>query len=119
MVTNPGPRPPWGSKERINRAGEALRRMAKAKDPEALADEDALYLDIWRGAHRHVLNTFQAILRNRTRGTGIVVAQRLKRRVTIIDKLGREPRMQLARMDDVARMPPNLPYAKRVATLPW
>ena len=49
-----------------------------------------------------VLNTFQAILRNRTRKTKIVVAQRHKRQSTIFDKLRRLPRMQLARMDDVA-----------------
>ncbi|HPS09687.1 MAG TPA: RelA/SpoT domain-containing protein, partial [Kiritimatiellia bacterium] len=49
-----------------------------------------------------VLNTFQAILRNRTRGTGISVAQRHKRKRTIFDKLSRYQGMQLARMDDVA-----------------
>jgi hypothetical protein len=88
-------RPPWGSKERLNRAGDAIRKGA-------ILLEDAGYLDAWRASHRHVLNTFRAILRNRTRGKGIVVAQRLKRRITIVDKLNREPRMQLARMDDVA-----------------
>jgi putative GTP pyrophosphokinase len=31
-----------------------------------------------------------------------VLAQRLKRRLTIIDKLEREPKMELARMDDIA-----------------
>ena len=46
-----------------------------------------------------MLNTFQVILRGRTRGKGIVVAQRLKRRNTIIDKLDRESKMQLFRMD--------------------
>lgn len=102
MTSPPDTRPPWGSKGRINRAGENLRKMARNKDPEALNPDDALYLDVWRSAHRNVLNTFQAILRNRTRKSGIVVAQRLKRRVTIIDKLEREPYMQLARMDDVA-----------------
>ena len=56
----------------------------------------------WRAAHRGVLNTFQAILRNRTRGTKISVAQRHKRKLTIFDKLKRLPGMQLARMDDVA-----------------
>jgi putative GTP pyrophosphokinase len=86
--------PPWGSKERINRAGTAIRNGT-------LSNEEARYVDIWRASHRYVLNTFQSILRNRTRNKGIVVAQRLKRRVTIVDKLDREPRMQLSRMDDV------------------
>jgi putative GTP pyrophosphokinase len=87
--------PPWESKERINRAGAAIRNGT-------LSIEEAHYVDVWRASHRYVLNTFQAILRNRTRGKGIVVAQRLKRRITIADKLDREPRMQLSRMDDVA-----------------
>lgn len=87
--------PPWGSKGRLNRAGDAIRN-------HTLTSEDVLVLDLWRGAHTHVLNTFQAILRNRTKGKGIIVAQRLKRRLTIVDKLSREPGMQLARMDDVA-----------------
>ena len=64
--------------------------------------EDSAVIETWRAAHRGVLNTFQAILRNRTRGTKVTVAQRHKRKRTIFDKLGRLPRMQLARMDDVA-----------------
>jgi putative GTP pyrophosphokinase len=70
-----------------------------------LTDEEADAIETWRAAHKYVLNTFQAILRNRTKKTGIVVAQRLKRRWTIVDKLFREPHMQLARMDDVAGLP--------------
>jgi putative GTP pyrophosphokinase len=88
--------PPWGSKGRVNRAGEALRGDGPISD----AHEDTL--ENWRASHNKVLNTFQAILRNRSKGKGIVVAQRLKRRATIIDKLDREPKMELARMDDVA-----------------
>jgi putative GTP pyrophosphokinase len=51
---------------------------------------------------RAVLNTFQSILRTRTRGTNIVVAQRHKRKRSIFDKLHRIPGMQLSRMDDIA-----------------
>lgn len=86
---------PGGSKSRVNRAGSALR------DGTA-SFEDYLVIEEWRAAHRAVLNTFQAILRNRTRGTNTTVAQRHKRRTTIFDKLLRLPEMQLARMDDVA-----------------
>ena len=86
---------PGGSKSRVNRAGNAVR--------ENTADiEDYMVIEEWRAAHRAVLNTFQAILRNRTRGSKITVAQRHKRRSTIFDKLLRFPEMQLARMDDVA-----------------
>jgi ppGpp synthetase/RelA/SpoT-type nucleotidyltranferase len=86
---------PWGSKGALNRAGEALRRGQ-------LSDEQDDIFEAWRAAHKHVLNAFQSILRNRTKGKQVVIAQRLKRRLTIIDKLHREPGMQLARMDDVA-----------------
>ncbi len=86
---------PGGSRSRVNRAGMAIRSTAPA-------EADLSVLDEWRAAHRAVLNTFQAILRIRTQGTGIVVAQRHKRKSTIIGKLHRYPEMQLSRMDDVA-----------------
>lgn len=86
---------PGGSKSRVNRAGENVR------DRSASAD-DLKVIEEWRAAHRSVLNTFQAILRTRTKGTNITVAQRHKRKNTIFDKLQRLPSMQLARMDDVA-----------------
>jgi putative GTP pyrophosphokinase len=86
---------PGGSKSRVNLAGQNVRQRMASSD-------DLLAIDDWRAAHRGVLNTFQAILRNRTHGTNITVAQRHKRKRTIFDKLDRLPRMQLARMDDVA-----------------
>lgn len=86
---------PGGSRERVNRAGERVRAGTPTEDDLAVIDE-------WRAAHRPVLNTFQAILRNRTRGKDIIVAQRHKRRRTIFGKLERFPRMALSRMDDVA-----------------
>ena len=86
---------PGGSKSRVTRAGERIRQDIATPD-------DLQVIEEWRAAHRGVLNTFQAILRNRTRGTKISVAQRHKRKMTIFDKLKRLPGMQLARMDDVA-----------------
>src|SRR5574339_254308 len=86
---------PGGSKSRVNRAGESVRTGHPS-------EEDLRVIEEWRAAHRAVLNTFQAILRNRTRGTEIAVAQRHKRKRTIFDKLQRLPGMRLARMDDVA-----------------
>ncbi len=86
---------PGGSKERVNKAGVAVREGKATKD-------DLEVIDAWRAAHRSVLNTFQAILRNRTRKTDVVVAQRHKRKTTIFGKLNRFPKMRLARMDDVA-----------------
>lgn len=86
---------PGSSKSRVNRAGDAVRL-------DAATEEDLHVIDEWRAAHRAVLNTFQAILRNRTHGTEIVVAQRHKRKKTIFDKLQRLPKMHLSRMDDIA-----------------
>jgi len=86
---------PGGSKTRVSRAGAAVRERVETSD-------DLEVINTWRAAHKPVLNTFQAILRNRTRGTGTVVAQRHKRKQTIFDKLRRFPNMALHRMDDVA-----------------
>jgi ppGpp synthetase/RelA/SpoT-type nucleotidyltranferase len=86
---------PGGTKARVNLAGNRVR-----EDHQTF--EDVQIIDEWRAAHRAVLNTFQAILRTRTRNKDIIVAQRHKRRRTIYDKLIRFPQMQLSRMDDVA-----------------
>jgi ppGpp synthetase/RelA/SpoT-type nucleotidyltranferase len=86
---------PGGSKSRVSRAGENVRH-------DKATQEDLRVIDEWRAAHRGVLNTFQSMLRTRTRGSGITVAQRHKRKRTIFDKLRRLPGMLLARMDDVA-----------------
>lgn len=88
---------PWGTKGDLNRIGEKLR-----SHPETLTADDTRRLEAWRAAHFNVLNAFNAMLHKRTKGHLITVARRHKRRPTIIDKLAREPRMQLARMDDVA-----------------
>ena len=95
MKNSPIPSFPGGSKSRVTRAGESVRNGSATA-------EDFHVIDDWRAAHRNVLNTFQAILRQRTRGTNITVAQRHKRKRTIFDKLQRLPGMRLAQMDDVA-----------------
>jgi ppGpp synthetase/RelA/SpoT-type nucleotidyltranferase len=86
---------PGGSKSKVNEAGKNIR------DNKARWN-DIIVIEEWRAAHRAVLNTFQSILRQRTRYTKAMVAQRHKRRNTIYGKLKRFPKMQLARMDDVA-----------------
>ncbi|MBG0810080.1 RelA/SpoT domain-containing protein [Methylosinus sp. H3A] len=88
--------PPWGTKGKVNKAGVQIRAG------ELLSDEEANAFESWRAGHSYVLNTFKPLLWSRTRGKEIIVAQRLKRRSTIIDKLFREPGMELARMDDIA-----------------
>jgi len=86
---------PGGSRQRVTNAGSRVREGTAT-------EEDLAVIDTWREAHRHVINSFQAVLRWRTRNTDIVVAQRHKRKRTIIGKLDRYRTMQLGRMDDVA-----------------
>lgn len=86
---------PGGSKTKVSKAGKAVRDRIETA-------EDLTTIDLWRAAHRPVLNTFQAILRTRAKGKHVIVAQRHKRKNTIFDKLRRYPNMELARMDDIA-----------------
>ena len=89
---------PGGSKSRVNRAGANIR------DNNA-SDDDIAVFEQWRSAHKNVLNTFQAYFRittKRRRHINITIAQRHKRKSTIINKLSRYPSMQLSRMDDIA-----------------
>lgn len=86
---------PQFSRKRVQRSGDRIREGTST-------EEDMEVLENWRAAHAHIINTFQANLRSRTRGTKFLVGQRLKRRVTIIDKLTRQPGMNLARMHDIA-----------------
>ena len=86
---------PKFSKNRVNKAGDSIR------SGDFTADDIAV-IDNWRAAHNKILNDWQSILRKRCRGKDIVFAQRLKRRVTIFDKLSRKEKMNLARMHDIA-----------------
>jgi putative GTP pyrophosphokinase len=97
------------SKGQINRAGDDVRGGAPS-------DESLEIINNWRASHAYILNTFQATLRNRTRDANIAVAQRLKRLHTIVGKLSRQPRMALARMDDVAGCRLIFPSYKSLAT---
>lgn len=86
---------PRYSRSRVTKAGTAVREGAETA-------EDTDVIENWRASHNYVLNTFQATLRRHARDKKITVAQRLKRRNTIYDKLRRQSGMQLARMHDIA-----------------
>lgn len=62
-----------------------------------------LVLSNWRACHGYPINTFQATLRNKLRkiDPDALVAQRLKRLPSIINKLQRIKGMNLARMQDI------------------
>jgi ppGpp synthetase/RelA/SpoT-type nucleotidyltranferase len=93
---------PIESKKNINKAGHIL--IDDNSNPEDV--EWALELaDQWRACHAYPINTFQAALRRKftlSKYDGEpIVAQRLKRMPTIIDKLKRHPNMQLSTMQDI------------------
>lgn len=86
---------PRFSRAQVTRAGQRIAARQESLD-------DIVMLENWRASHAWVINTFQMNLRRRSRGTEIVVGTRLKRRVTIVNKLQRFPKMQLGRMHDIA-----------------
>jgi len=87
------------SKGQIDRAGEAL----KSSSPEDESYANALAIvNNWRACHAYPINTFKSTLRKKVIGYNKpIVAQRLKRLSTIIDKLNRYPDMRLSRMNDI------------------
>ena len=93
------------TKSQVNKAGRTLRRAGRQGDEVSLLDyvQAREVLLAYRAAHRVPLTKATMGLRSmvRTEGCQVEVAQRLKRVPTIIDKLKREPTMQLANMQDV------------------
>lgn len=86
---------PSDSKSSVRRTGKRLR-------DGVLSIENLALLNRWRAAHGYIINTFQASLRRRTKGTAITVGQRLKRSATIIDKLQQGRSIDLWSMHDIA-----------------
>lgn len=92
---------PIESKSLINKAGKSLVQGYLFSHEYQAALELA---NRWRACHAYPINTFQATLRTKIgncRGE-VLVAQRLKRMPTIIDKLSRFPNMQITTMQDIA-----------------
>ena len=91
---------PSTSKKKINMAGKVL---AESKPNGLTLDAAISIADAWRACHAYPINTFQATLRRKLKkfSNDPLVAQRLKRMPTIIEKLHRYPKMQLARMQDI------------------
>src|SRR5690348_609951 len=92
---------PTESKSKINKAGKILVQSNFFTTEYQAALELA---NRWRACHAYPINTFQATLRTKVRNLSgePIVAQRLKRMPTIIDKLYRFPNMQLTTMQDIA-----------------
>ena len=91
---------PEYSRNQVNRAGNHLI------DEDVTYDDFRLAVDVvsnWRACHNRPINTFQATLRDKLKNldSDALVAQRLKRLPSIINKLERFPSMNLARMQDI------------------
>lgn len=126
-------KPPPGSsysKEEINRAGLLLRDFihAQLEPGEDLWErwnskevaEAFIAVTWWKELHARPLSKVAANLRYhvaKERGEidgKIEVAQRLKKRDTIIDKLNRYPKMKLTRMHDIGGVRARLPSVECV-----
>ncbi len=107
----------------INRAGEILLEWWTSPDDMALEEWFPSYrlLKNWRLCHALPLNVIQAGLRGRIRRMGItedvIVAQRLKRFPSIMNKLKREPNMELTQMQDLGGCRAILPDVASVRAL--
>lgn len=94
---------PVPSKSQIKKAGSTIRKYYR-DEAELNAAVDALqHIEAWRAAHYVPLVSANNGLRSRARTAGVQaeVTQRLKRRRTILDKLRREPTLDLSRMQDI------------------
>ncbi len=94
------------SRSAIDKAGALLLGLNDENKDQP--DEDDIYeayriVNNWRAAHGYPLNTFNVTLRDKVAGVcdGSLVAQRLKRYSSIMQKLANFPRMRLSQMQDV------------------
>lgn len=89
------------TRKEVDKAGAVLSRVHRASRQDVVTAVDVI--SNWRAAHAFPLNTFQVGLRTRAKkltGTALV-AQRLKRLPTMIDKLRRMPKTTLSRFQDI------------------
>jgi len=107
---------PEFSKEQVNHAGDILK-LEELFHPERQWAENVL--TNWRSAHAYPINTFNVTLRRRLRKIERegLVAQRLKRTPSIINKLQRFGTMRLARMQDIAGLRAIVKQVKSVRVL--
>src|ERR1700740_2518737 len=89
----------------IDRAGKALVPWWEDFDAPTTPEIGEAYgiVENWRTCHALPLNVFQAVLRSRAKKieSGVLVAQRLKRFSSLMNKLVREPQMKLSQMQDL------------------
>lgn len=92
------------SKSQVKKAGSRIRRFLRGDETDLNVFNAAVdTMEAWRSAHSYPLVKANNGLRSRARTIGVSaeVSQRLKRRQTILDKLRREPNLDLSRMQDI------------------
>lgn len=93
------------SKSQVKKAGSTIRKCFRGEidDPDVFQRATEV-MDSWRRSHYQPLVTSNNGLRSMARTVSVraEVTQRLKRRQTILDKLKREPTLDLSRMQDFA-----------------
>jgi ppGpp synthetase/RelA/SpoT-type nucleotidyltranferase len=102
----------------VNKAGKFFRDGLSARSEVLWAAE---VLGKWRAMHNYPINTFQATMRKRLQSIDryALVAQRLKRIPSIIDKLRRFPDMELARMQDIGGLRAVVGTMRQLEALHW
>ena len=92
------------TKSQVNKAGSRVRKFMRREIESGPELEHALrVMDAFRAAHQYPLVKANNGLRSmiQTEGCQVEVSQRMKRFMTIIDKLQREPTLPLSRMQDI------------------
>lgn len=100
-MPHPSPGP---TKSQVNRAGRTIRAAMRGDAVEGDQFLEAYrVLLAFRAAHQYPLVKATMGLRSmvRTEGCRVEVSQRLKRAPTILDKIHREPTLQLGNMQDI------------------
>jgi putative GTP pyrophosphokinase len=93
------------SKSQVRKAGQTLKRYMRKEEEisEDEVDRAIVVVQKFRAAHQHPLVTANNGLRSmvRTAECQVEVSQRLKRLLTILNKLVREPHLPLSMMQDI------------------
>jgi ppGpp synthetase/RelA/SpoT-type nucleotidyltranferase len=91
------------SNNEVKAAGKILTKPSEFSELELENAQNIL--TYWRTIHAYPINTFQATLRDKIKRLGFqdtLVAQRLKRSVSIVSKLERFSNMKLSTMQDIS-----------------
>ena len=109
------------SKTRVDKAGKTLLKYISTPEKKWGVDEKEAVkvVNNFRACHAYPINTFQATLRKKISllTTNYLVAQRLKRLVSTVLKLGRLEKMRLSQMQDIGGLRAVLPSLKMVRKL--